>query len=125
MKKMIMQSRMSSAFLLTISLLMTMVFSSEESFPERPINLVVTAERKGSMAIAQLKWKDQSNNEFGFEILRSTNGNDFSVVGSVGANTEQYRDEVGRYINGAFVYRVRAFNMKGKSEESNSASVWF
>ncbi len=97
----------------------------QDSIPEKPINLAVKPTVEGAMAIARLKWEDRSDNELGFEVLRSADGKDFSLVGSVGANTERHRDEVGRYTNGAFVYRVRAFNATGRSEESNAASVWF
>jgi hypothetical protein len=37
----------------------------------------------------------------------------------------RYEDKIGRYITGAFVYKVRAFNQVGKSEDSNTVSVWF
>jgi len=72
-----------------------------------------------------LKWRDMSDNELGFEIMRSQNQSEFKVVGMVGANTSRYRDRVGKYLAGAYTYKVRAFNQKGKSEESNAASVWF
>jgi hypothetical protein len=66
-----------------------------------------------------------SDNELGFEVMRSQNNSEFKVVGMVGANTSRYRDTVGKYVAGAFTYRVRAFNEAGKSEESNAVSVWF
>ncbi len=120
-----MQSKAPAALVITLTFSIMTGFSGEEAVPEQPINLAVKPEVKGAMAIANLRWQDQSDNELGFEILRSPNGEDFSLIGSVGANTERHRDEVGRYTNGAFVYKVRAFNAKGRSEESNPASVWF
>jgi hypothetical protein len=66
-----------------------------------------------------------SDNELGFEVLRSDNNKEFRVVGMVGANTTRYRDKIGKYITGSFTYKVRAFNQAGRSEESNGVSVWF
>lgn len=120
-----MQSKAAAILVITLTLSIMTGFSGGESVPEKPINLAVKPELKGAMAIANLKWQDQSDNELGFEVLRSPDGEKFSLVGSVGANTEQHRDKVGRYTNGAFVYKVRAFNAKGRGEESNPASVWF
>jgi hypothetical protein len=93
--------------------------------PERPTDLRATTRFDGATAVAVLEWRDGSDNELGFEILRSDNSQDYRVVGMVGANTVRYEDKIGRYITGAFVYRVRAFNQAGKSEESNTVSVWF
>ena len=64
-------------------------------------------------------------NELGFEVLRSDNSEEFRVIGTVGANTAHYNDKIGKYITGAFAYKVRAFNQAGKSEASNIVSVWF
>lgn len=97
----------------------------QEGVPEGPVNLVARGEYQGAEAITELTWQDESDNELGFEILRSDNGEEFRVVGFVGANTGRYQDKVGRFITGSFAYKVRAFNKAGKSEESNSASVWF
>jgi hypothetical protein len=93
--------------------------------PERPTDLRANTRYDGATAVAVLEWRDGSDNELGFEILRSDNSHDYRVVGMVGANTVRYEDKIGRYITGAFVYKVRAFNQVGKSEESNTVSVWF
>lgn len=97
----------------------------ESGVPERPVALEGTPKFEGAMAVAVLEWKDQSDNELGFEILRSDNSGEFRVVGMVGANTARYRDKVGKYISGAFTYKVRGFNEAGKGETSNAVSVWF
>ena len=96
-----------------------------DGVPAKPLQLKVTTEFKGATAFAALTWRDMSSNELGFEVLRSDNNGDFRVVGMVGANTTQYRDEIGKYITGAFTYKVRAFNDAGKSEFSNTATIWF
>jgi hypothetical protein len=98
---------------------------NEEEVPEAPFQLEATTDYEGATCIAVLKWRDMSDNELGFEILRSQNKEEFKVVGMVGANTSRYRDKVGKYLAGAYTYKVRAFNQAGKSEESNAVSVWF
>ena len=92
---------------------------------EKPINLKVSSSFEGGTAVATLAWQDQSDNEVGFEIIRSDNGGEFRVIGMVGTNTSRYRDKIGKYITGVFVYKVFAFNEVGKSKDSNNASVWF
>ena len=93
--------------------------------PKQPINLSVKGEFKGAVAVARLKWRDQSENELGFEVLRAENGKEYKVVGFVGTNSVRYQDKIGRFISGSFVYKVRAYNEEGKSLESNAAAVWF
>ena len=97
----------------------------EELVPARPINLSAKVAFQGAVAVARLKWQDESDNELGFEILRSDNGKDFTVVGFVGSNTDRHEDKVGKYVNRAFAYQVRAFNEHGRSKESNTVSAWF
>ena len=98
---------------------------SETEVPEAPFQLEATTDYEGATCIAALKWRDMSDNELGFEVLRSQNNSEFQVVGMVGANTTRYRDKVGKYIAGAYTYKVRAFNEAGKSDDSNEVSVWF
>ena len=98
----------------------------QKSVPAKPFDLRAKTEFKGAMAIAALTWRDQSDNELGFEVLRSDDaGKTFKVVGMVGANTTRHQDKVGKYVSGAYQYQVRAFNETGKSEPSNVAGAWF
>lgn len=102
------------------------MFGAEDKIaPDNPGDLNAKSKYKGAVAMVDLTWLDQSGNELGFEILRSDNAEEFRVVGMVGANTTRFTDEVGKYITGAFTYKVRAFNQFGKSSDSNVASVWF
>lgn len=96
-----------------------------EEVPAAPLQLEVSTDYEGATAVAILKWRDMSEDELGFEVLRSDNGGEYRVVGMVGASTVNYKDRIGKYITGAFTYKVRAFNQAGKSEESNASSVWF
>ncbi|MDA2937692.1 hypothetical protein MYX75_05440 [Acidobacteria bacterium AH-259-A15] len=98
---------------------------NEGNVPEKPTHLRAFTRFDGATAVAELSWYDESDNELSFEILRSDNGKEFRVVGMVGANTLKYDDKVGKYITGAFAYKVRAFNEAGRSEDSNIVSVWF
>ncbi len=93
--------------------------------PEAPDNLQASGEYEGAVAVATLTWQDESDNELGFEVLRSDNSGEFRVVGFVGANTGRYQDKVGKYVTGSFAYKVRAFNQTAKSDFSNVVSVWF
>ena len=92
--------------------------------PENPNNLRVFTRYDGATAVAELLWQDHSDDEVGFEILRSDNGKEFRVVGMVGADTAHWEDKVGKYITGGFAYKVRAFNEAGKSEDSNVVAIW-
>jgi len=118
--------RIAVGLLLALVLFPVSVSSEEaEKVPAAPFQLEATTDYEGATCIAALKWRDMSDNELGFEILRSQNKSEFKVVGMVGANTSRYRDKVGKYLAGAYTYKVRAFNQAGKSEESNAVSVWF
>ncbi len=102
-----------------------LTFAQEEKgVPEAPNSLRVLTRYDGATAVAELRWQDVSDDEVGFEVLRSDNGKDFRVVGVVGADTAHYNDKVGKYITGGFSYKVRAFNEAGRSEDSNEVSIW-
>lgn len=68
-----------------------------------------------------LTWKDNSNNETGFRVFRSTGGNSYTQVGTVGANTTAYTDS-GLTANTAYTYQVVAYNT-GDSDPSNSVTI--
>ncbi len=93
--------------------------------PEKPLQLEAKIEYQGANGLVQLQWRDMSDNELGFEILRSDNNGEFRVISIAAANATRHKDRVGKYVTGVFAYKVRAFNESGKSEDSNVASVWF
>ncbi|MEE8349475.1 MAG: fibronectin type III domain-containing protein [Acidobacteriota bacterium] len=101
----------------------SLTFGQEEEEPEKPNNLRVFTRYDGATAVAELLWHDGSDNELGFEVLRSDNGEEFQVVGTVGVNTDHYDDKIGKYVTGPYVFKVRAFNEFGRSEESNIVSI--
>lgn len=89
------------------------------ALPQAPSNL--EAGTVSSQIIA-LNWADQSDNEVGFDIERSLDGNTWSLTGSVGMNTTHYED-TGLTPNTRYYYRVRAKNSAGASGFSNVAEA--
>jgi phosphatidylinositol-3-phosphatase len=87
--------------------------------PAAPGNLSATAV---SASQINLTWTDNSANETGFHIYRSTNGTTFVLVGAVGSGTTSFAN-TGLQRNTKYYYRVRAFNASGESADSNTAST--
>jgi predicted phage tail protein len=87
--------------------------------PNAPSGLVATAISKTRIDLA---WTDNSNNETGFKIERSTNGTTFSQIATVGVNVTTYSNN-GLKGNKTYWYRVRAYNGTGNSGYSNVASA--
>lgn len=85
--------------------------------PSAPINLTVTTM---SATRIDLKWTDTSNNEVGFRIERSPDGNTFTEIATVGENATAYSN-TGLTCNTFYHYRVRSFNTAGNSAFSNNA----
>ncbi|HEY4493696.1 MAG TPA: fibronectin type III domain-containing protein [Candidatus Paceibacterota bacterium] len=86
-----------------------------------PSNLTAQAVSGTSTASVLLTWIDNSSTEFGFEIERSTDGVNFVLVSTASANSTSINDNVPS--SGTYWYRVRAYNMGGKSGYTNIASV--
>lgn len=68
-----------------------------------------------------LRWTDNSGNESGFRIERSTGGS-FSEKATVGANTTTWTN-TGLTSGNVYSYRVRAYNGSGTSAYSNTATA--
>ena len=77
---------------------------------------------QGFTSQANLYWTDNSNNETGFLIERSTNDVTYAGVTSVAANTTIYSD-VGLSVGSTYFYRVSAFNAGGTSATTKSPAV--
>jgi len=90
-----------------------------QTIPQAPGSLVATyLERKG----INLTWKDNSQNEEGFEIYKSTNMGSFVSLGKVNAQTTSFLDQ--NFTQGSvYSYRVMAFNSAGFSDFSNSVTM--
>jgi len=79
--------------------------------PAAPSNLFANAISSSQI---NLTWTDQSSNEDGFRIERSTDGANFGLVTTVGANVTSYAD-TGRNAGTTYYYRVQAYNAGGNS----------
>jgi FtsP/CotA-like multicopper oxidase with cupredoxin domain len=74
--------------------------------------------------VIRLTWKDNSNNETGFTLQRSTDGVNFNTGISLPANTVSYNDTVAAgAANITYTYQVVAVNIAGSSLPSPTASV--
>ena len=69
-----------------------------------------------------LSWTDNSGNESGFRIERSSNGSTFAQIGTVAANVRTYQN-TGLTRANTYWYRVRAYNGTGNSPYTNTVSV--
>ena len=85
-------------------------------YPDAPTNL--TASVLSSTQV-KLTWKDNSNNETGFQVSRShVSLGDWVVVGTTGSNQTSFTDSSAAPTT-TYAYKVRAFNATGKSGPSN------
>jgi len=89
--------------------------------PAAPSGLTATAQSPTSVL---LNWIDNSNNETGFTIQRSTSSTFGGTITTftVGANVTTFTDTTVVGVT-TYYYRVRAFNPTGPSAWSNTASV--
>ena len=69
-----------------------------------------------------LTWTDNTEDESGFEIVRSLDGTAWSPIGSAGAGSTAYSDG-GVSANTQYYYRVRAFNPSGSSAYTGALIV--
>ena len=69
-----------------------------------------------------LTWTDSSNNETGFSIERSPDGQAFSQIATVAQNVSTYVDTSPGSTKFVF-YRVRAFNLAGNSAYTTALKV--
>lgn len=105
---------------LDVGALMT-VPANTMAAPNAPANMQAAAAAATGGRV-DLKWTDQSANELGFAIERSSGGQPYVLVGTVGANLTNYSDwRVS--ANTTYSYRVRAYNPGGSSGYPNAVNV--
>ena len=83
--------------------------------PPAPTELRVTAVMASQVDLA---WTDNSNNELGFKIERSFDGQAFTEIAGVGPNVTTFSDHTVAAAT-LYFYRVFAFNNFGNSTPSN------
>jgi hypothetical protein len=90
--------------------------------PTAPSTLTATIP-SGTNGRVNLAWRDNSTNETGFEVERSTSSTSgFTRIATVGANATAFADTTAPRKTTLF-YRVRAVNAVGASGYSNTASA--
>lgn len=63
-----------------------------------------------------INWTDNSSNESGFEVVRSTSKTgQFITVGTVSANMTSFTDSIGLSASARYFYKVRAIGQYGES----------
>ena len=87
--------------------------------PADPSSLTAQA---ASPTQINLVWSDQSGNESGFRIERSTDGANFTEIAVTAANATSYQS-TGLTASTLYYYRVRAYNATGTSGYTNIASA--
>ncbi len=88
--------------------------------PNAPSNLRLSLRTSSSVIML---WNDNSNNEQGFYVERSTNGGGtWTQIAQTAVNTATYRN-TGLTTKRTYQYRVRAFNAGGPSPYSNVLTV--
>lgn len=87
--------------------------------PSAPTSLTATSVSGTSI---QINWTDNANNETGYRIERSTDGANFKLLNTIGANEKSYLS--GKLTTGLkYYFRVCAFNDGGSSAYSNVANA--
>jgi hypothetical protein len=89
------------------------------AYPIAPSNLTAAAVSDSQI---NLTWTDNSNNESGFTIQRSTDSVSWTPLATTAANATSYSD-VGLNDGTYYYYRVAATNAAGNSSFTDSASA--
>ncbi len=87
--------------------------------PQAPSRLTATAVSKSQI---DLKWVDNSADETGFKVQRSSDNVAFTTVGTVESGVTAY-SSTGLAANRQYFFRVCAFNSAGDSAFSNTAKT--
>jgi hypothetical protein len=96
----------------------TIVKNLVPAIPAAPDSLVATAVSNTQINLA---WSDNADNESGYQIERSSPGNDFSLIATTGPDVTNFPND-GLTPNRKYQFRVRAFNGAGQSAYSNTVS---
>jgi hypothetical protein len=84
-------------------------------------NSVTTTGASPSSSLT-VNWNDNATNETNYVVERSTNGTNFTVIATLGANATSY-NEVGLTPDTQYYYRVKATNASESSVYTSNTSV--
>lgn len=87
--------------------------------PAAPTNLVATSVLKNQ---ATLTWTDNATNETNYKVMRSTDGKNFLLFGTLSPNTTTFTN-TGLLANKTYYFRVYALNSAGSSANSNTITI--
>ena len=94
--------------------------ASAASGPNPPTNLSASAVSNTQI---NLSWTDNSNNETGFKVERSPDGNNgWAEIVSLGSNVTSY-ENTGLTASTTYYYRVRAYNAGGNSSYTSPVNA--
>lgn len=93
----------------------------QSQLPNAPSDLTATVFKTESGYI-QLTWTDNANNEDGFKVQRSTDGQNFTDLTTLAVDAINYDDNA-IAENTTYYYQVIAFNTAGNSGPSNQVTV--
>jgi hypothetical protein len=93
--------------------------TSTATAPVAPSNLAIQGATFDTVTIA---WNDNSSNESGFRVQRSTDGVNFTEIATLGAGVRSYSDSAVA-VRTVYYYRVSAYNSAGTSTFSNVTSL--
>jgi Matrixin len=94
--------------------------SESSTPPAAPAN--ATAVFGATVPQVMVSWADNSTNETGFRVERSTDGVNFTIVGQPAAGVTSFLDQ-STVFSRIYQYRVRAVNANGASVASNVALI--
>ncbi len=95
------------------------VSTTTTTVPAAPSGLAASA---SSASAISLTWTDNSTDESGYYVERSTDGTSFSQIASLGAGANSY-SSTGLAAATKYYYRVRAYNSAGPSAYTAVASA--
>lgn len=104
---------------MTVAAFRSSTSSGASPLPASPTGL---AAQSSSYDQVMLSWSDNSSNETGFKLERSTNGVDFSEIATLGTDVKTYADTTVS-SKSTYFYRVRAYNSAGVSGYSGTINV--
>jgi parallel beta-helix repeat protein len=90
-----------------------------QSFTAAPGAVAVRTTGSASLVVT---WADQSTNETGFVVERSSDGVNFAPVTTVGAGVTTYADSTGLSADTEYSYRIKAVNGASGSAYSEAGS---